>query len=259
MSRFAGQVVLVTGASSGIGRACAEAFAREGARVALLARDRAALEETAARVRAAGGETLVLPADLGDRAAVAAAVAQTLAQWGRLDVLVNNAGIGLKANLADTTDAQVDELVRTNLVGTVTVTRAALPALAAQRGTIVLVSSVAGRRGFPHASVYAATKFALAGLAESWRVELAPQGVRTVLICPGRTDTQFFVRAGFPEEHGPGGRASMASAESVARRIVTATARGTRESILSRGGLLIVWLNKLAPALCDRLIERLPP
>ncbi len=251
---FAGRVVLVTGASSGIGRATAVAFARAGARVALLARDAAALEETA---RLAGGETLVLPGDVAETGA--AAVARVVETWGRLDVLVNNAGIGLKADLADTSDAQIDALVRTNVVGTVTITRTALPALRAARGTIVLVSSVAGRRGFPHASVYAATKFALAGLAESWRVEFAPDGVRTVLICPGRTDTQFFVRAGFPEEHGPGGRASMASPDAVAHRIVTATARGTRESILSRGGRLIVWLNKLAPALCDRLVARLPP
>lgn len=257
--RFTGRVALITGASSGIGRACAEAFAREGARVALLARDQAALEETASLVRRAGGDALVLASDIGDRAATRAAVAQAAAHWSRLDIVVNNAGIGLKADLADTSDAAIDELVRTNLVGAITVTRAALPALHQSRGTIVLVSSVAGRRGFPHASVYSATKFALAGLAESLRVELAPAGIRTVLICPGRTDTAFFVKAGFPEQHGPGGRASMASPAAVAARIVRATARGQREDVLSRGGHLIVWLNKWAPALCDRMIARLPP
>jgi short-subunit dehydrogenase len=123
----------------------------------------------------------------------------------------------------------------------------------------VLVSSVAGRRGFPHASVYCATKFALAGLAESWRVELAPSGVRVILVCPGRTDTDFFVNAGSPAEHGPGGRATMARPEHVARRILRDAARGAREDVVSRGGRLIVWLNAVAPSLCDRLVARLPP
>ena len=256
---FQGQVVLITGASSGIGRATAEAFAAAGASVALAARSTGALHEAAQAIEARGGRALAVPADVTQRASVDACVRAVRDTFGRLDVLVNNAGLGRKASLEQTTDEEIETLVRTNVVGTLYATRAALPHLREVAGTIVLISSVAGRRGFPWASVYCATKFALAGLAESLRIELAGTGVKVVLICPGRVDTDFFAKAGFPIEHGIGGRASMARPADVAAMIVRDVARGRREHVLSRGGKVIVWLNKLAPSACDRLIARLPP
>ncbi len=184
---FRDQTVLVTGASSGIGRAVALAFAAAGARVALVARRRAALEEVA---RLAGGETAVLPADVTNREDVRACFAEAKARFGRIDVVVNNAGVLLPAPVAEITSADLDAMLRVNLFGALFVMQEALPIMLAQNaGSIVNVASLAGRRGVSPLGGYCASKFALVGLTEALRTELHDRPLHVGLVLPGVVDT----------------------------------------------------------------------
>jgi len=167
---FRDKVVLVTGASSGIGRATALAFAAAGAKVALVARRRDVLEEVA---RLAAGETAVLPADVTRRDDVRACFAEAGARFGRVDVVVNNAGILLPAPVVNMAAADLDAMLRVNLFGALFVMQEAVPIMLGQGGgTIVNVASLAGRRGYTPLGGYCATKFALVGLTEALRMEL---------------------------------------------------------------------------------------
>jgi len=188
---LSGATVLVTGASSGIGRAAALLFARRGALVKATGRDQGALRDLAA----ASPRIEFRPADLIDAGATAG-----LADWaGPLDVLVNNAGAGWAGSFADMDDARVEELVALNLVAPVELTRAVLPGMLARgRGRIVNVASVAAHVGVDDEAVYAATKWGLAGFTESLRAELAGTSVGVSLVSPGVVRTAFFERRGAP-------------------------------------------------------------
>ena len=184
---FRDKVVMVTGASSGIGRATALAFAAAGARVALVARRRDVLEEVA---RLAGGETAVLPTDVTRRDAVRASFAQARARFGRLDVVVNNAGILIPAPVPEMAEADLEAMLRVNLFGALFVMQEAVPVMLAQGdGCIVNVASLAGRRGYTPLGGYCATKFALVGLTEALRMELQGQPLHVALVMPGIVET----------------------------------------------------------------------
>jgi NAD(P)-dependent dehydrogenase (short-subunit alcohol dehydrogenase family) len=184
---FRDKVVMVTGASSGIGRANALAFAAAGAKVALVARRRDVLEEVA---QLAGGETAVLPADVTRKDAVHACFAEARARFGRIDVVVNNAGILMPALVTEIAEADLDAMLRVNLFGTLFVMQEAVPIMLAQGGgCIVNVASLAGRRGITPLGGYCATKFALIGLTEALRMELHGQPVHVGLVLPGVVET----------------------------------------------------------------------
>ncbi len=162
---LAGRVVVVTGASSGIGAATAVACGRAGMRVVLAARRAERLAAVAADVIAAGGDARVVPTDVADEAAVQALVEGTVTAWGRLDVLVNNAGVGILATVDQTTPAEFERLVRVNYLGAVHGVLAALPHMRRQgAGHIVNVASVVGKRASPFRAAYVGSKFALVGL-----------------------------------------------------------------------------------------------
>src|SRR5262245_11153932 len=157
-------VVIVTGASSGIGAATAIACGRAGMRVALAARRAARLARVADEVQAAGGEARVVPTDVADESAVQALVEDTVDAWGRLDVLMNNAGVGILATVEQTTTAEFERIMRVNYLGAVYGVRAALPHMRRQgQGHIVNVASVIGKRASPYRAAYVASKFALVG------------------------------------------------------------------------------------------------
>ncbi|WP_434478929.1 SDR family oxidoreductase [Gemmatimonas sp.] len=167
---FAGQVVLITGASTGIGAELARQFARAGAHVALAARDEVKLQAVADECRAAGGEALVVPTDVTIDAQCAAMVATAVAHFGRLDILVNNAGMSMSAMFDEITDLSIfEKLMRLNFLGSVWCTAYALPHLKQSRGRVVAISSLTGLAGVPKRSAYAASKHAMAGFFDSLR------------------------------------------------------------------------------------------
>lgn len=187
---FRERTVLITGASSGIGRDLALTFAKMGARVALLARRADVLEALANEITEAGGEALVLAADVTRRAEVRDAVDRALAHFGRIDVLINSAGIAIPDRVETMPPEDLERMMSVNLMGTLHTMQAVLPAMrTAGAGSIVNIASLAGRRGMPPLGAYCATKFAVVGLTEALRVELYGTGIRLSLVMPGVIDT----------------------------------------------------------------------
>jgi NADP-dependent 3-hydroxy acid dehydrogenase YdfG len=191
-NRLDGQVALVTGASSGIGEATAEALAAEGAAVALAARREVELASLADRLETGGAETLVVPTDVTDEAEVEDMIDTTVSELGCLDILVNNAGVMLLEAVAEADTDNWRQMVEVNLLGLMNATHAALPVMREQEsGHVVNVSSVAGRQASATASGYNATKFGVNGFTEAFRQEVTDDGIRTTLIEPGIVDTEL--------------------------------------------------------------------
>lgn len=253
---FAGQVFLITGASSGIGCALARAAACQGGRVALLARNRQRLESVAQDIARAGGEAWPVVADVCHTDEVAAAVKATLDRFGQIDVLVNNAGQGLTGRVDQTSLNEFRELIETHFFGALRVVQAALPQMMARRtGLIIQMSSVNGFCAVPLGSAYSASKFALEALSESLRVELQPYGIRVLVVRPGVTDTEFFDRAKRFREQNPFPLRRLMSADTVARKTLAAAAAHRRDLVLTAEGKLLWWLKKFAPAMVDRILQ----
>jgi short-subunit dehydrogenase len=246
--RFKDQVVLVTGATSGIGLQAALAFAGEGAVVVGTGRDRARLDALAARV--ASVDLLDVTSD----ASVRGAVGRILDRHGRIDVLVNNAGVGLFKTWQQTPVDEMQRIMDVNLYGAVRVTRELLPAMLERRsGAIVNVASVAGKRAYAKHTAYCASKHALIGWSEALRCDLADTGVDVVVVCPPAVRTPFFENAGymtFDQDHP--GMVPM-TPEDVATGILDATARRNRQSILSARAKVLYGLSLLSPGFVDTL------
>jgi len=202
-----GASAVVTGASRGIGRAIAEAFARQGMRLVIggLAADR--LEEAARDLRTAGAQVETVAGDVGEEAVAARLVETAAGRFGRLDVVVNNAGIGHHGRLEDMDPSEFDRVYRTNVRGPFLVMKAAIPVMRRQKGgTLVSLASLAGRNPVPMRSAYAATKWAMIGLSRSVLQEVRKDGIRVIILEPGSTLTEF--------GHDP---AKMAQAEKLVR------------------------------------------
>ena len=194
MAQLAGRVALVTGAGSGIGRAAALLLAREGARVAALGRTLSELESAVAKIEDAGGEGLAIRADIADVAQIKGAIEQTVARWGRLDIVVANAGVnGVWAPLEELEPDEWESTIRINLTGTFLTVKYAVPYLKQQGGAVTIVSSVNGTRNFSNtgATAYSCSKAGQLAFAKMVALELAPMKIRVNCICPGAITTQI--------------------------------------------------------------------
>ncbi|MBI5106340.1 MAG: SDR family NAD(P)-dependent oxidoreductase [Solirubrobacterales bacterium] len=238
-----GRIALVTGASSGIGVAVADQLAREGADVALLARSRPGLEKVAARVRAHGRRALVVPADVTDRAAVDAAVRRVVDELGGLDVLVSGHAAVVFGRFEDVAPEDFDRTVDVTFTGAVNVIRAALPALAQRRGTIVAIGSIMTKVPLPTFSSYASAKHALRGFLSSLRMELKAAGdpVRLSTVNPGAVDTPLWDNTTTATGRAPHKPPDSYSPEAVAK-VVVACAKHPRSEITVGGEARLVEL-----------------
>jgi short-subunit dehydrogenase len=250
-----GAVVAITGASAGIGRETALAFAREGARLSVCARRTDRLEALAEAVHAMGGECLLQTADVGDETQARRFVLATVERFGRLDVLVNNAGYGVRGRVEDTPSADYERLMRVNYLGTVYCCQAAVPILRRQgRGVVINVSSIVGHRSLPGGAAYAATKAAQISLTESLRAELRGSGVAACSVHPIGTATEFAEVASRMSPGRAGGPVGpQQSAADVARAIVGAVRRPRAEVYPYPLSRAVTWANALFPGLMDRV------
>ena len=255
------QVIVITGASEGIGAELARQLAkREKSRLALVlaARNLDKLEEVASTCRQHGTQVLVQRTDVGVELDCRALIEAAVQAFGRIDSLINNAGMSAQALLQDVSDlGWYEQLMRINHWGSVWCTHAALPHLKASRGRIVAVSSLAGLVGVPGRTAYSSTKFAMTGFFESLRVELALAGVSVTIAYPGVVATEIR-RHGFDANGRPAGRsgldeASAMSVEECARLIIEGMDRRRRDVVMTAKGKLGRWIKLIAPAMVDRL------
>jgi short-subunit dehydrogenase len=258
---FHENVVIVTGASDGIGAEVARQLADQGAWLALAARDAEKLEAVAAECRARGGRALVVPTDVAEQEQCRRLVDRTVEAYGRVDTLVNNAGIGMWARFDEVTDlTPFERIMQVNYFGSLYCTHHALPHLKRSRGRIVGVSSLTGRTGVPTRSGYAASKHAMAGFFDSLRIELADEGVSVTMIYPGFVATDIRRRAfgpdGRPLGKSPVREAEVMSVEECARRTVAAAAARRREVVMTARARVGMWLKLISPAVVDRIARR---
>jgi NAD(P)-dependent dehydrogenase (short-subunit alcohol dehydrogenase family) len=251
---FENKVVIITGASSGIGQELAFQLARKKAKVVLAARNAELIQKHAAQIQAEGGTALAIPTDVSRRFQVEMLVQRTVAELGGLDVLINNAGVSpAKGTILENTEEDVRKTMEINFMGSLYGVWAAAPHMEkAGGGQIVFVSSIIGKRGIPFNAAYCASKFAIQGLTESIRPELAPKNIRVITICPPGVDTPFYENNGKPVNR----EYRLHSAAKIARMIVEACEKEKRELLPTIDAKVLHVLNFFAPAMLDRAVAK---
>lgn len=258
---FKDNVVILTGASLGIGEAIAYLLAEQGAWLALAARNSEALEAVAAECRQRGGRAIAIPTDVSVPEQCRALVERTVAEFGRIDTLINNAGISMWSRLEDVQDpAMLEHIMRVNFFGGMYCAYYALPSLKATRGRIVVVASIQGRTGVPTRTMYSASKHAQVGFFESLRIELEDSAVSVTIAFPDWVDTGTQARSlgpdGQPLGTNPLSSSSFMSTNRAAQDIVVAAAARKREIVMSRRARWGKWLKLIAPTIPDKLARQ---
>lgn len=230
--RLKDKITLITGASRGIGRACALAFSREGASIVAAARTQKDLDALSTEIEASGGEALGVATDVTDSVQVAACVKRAIDTYGRIDVLVNNAGIGGYRPFLDFSEDDYDRIMATNAKSTWLFCKAVIPHMLAQGGgQIVNVASVAGLSGYPSEAIYCASKFAQVGLSQALDREFFERGIKVSMVCPGGVETFFALGDG--RTPGAANLAGFSTAEDVAEAVVMAALPRERSRIVN--------------------------
>jgi NAD(P)-dependent dehydrogenase (short-subunit alcohol dehydrogenase family) len=249
------QVVVITGASSGIGRATAEMLARHGASVVLAARNEAALQEVAAEVERQGGQALAVPTDVSDPEQVHRLADQAADRFGRIDTWVNGAAVGLYGVVEQLSPEEIRRVVEVALLGTMYGARAALPHLRHSGGTLINISSVAGKRAIPLQGPYSAAEHGIVGFSDALRVELEHDqaGVAVTTILPYGIDTPFFNHARSKLGVMPRPTPPVYEPDAVAEAVLWAAEHPTREIVVGAAAEGLIMAQMLSPSLVDRL------
>jgi short-subunit dehydrogenase len=243
---FQDQVVLITGASNGIGRALARDFAKAGAVVVGCGRSRERLEAAIEEIRPASPSSMMFPCDVGEREQVQALAKRTLHEFGRVDIVINNAGIGTRRPFAETPLEMVEAIMRTNYLGMVYCTHALLPSMISRRsGHIVNISSIAGIAGSINLAAYCASKFAMNGFSESLYYELKPYGIHVSVICPGPVRTDF--TRGFSDTPPKAPASLIVEPEYISRIVLRAIEAKKFQVVPPRYLALVCWLKQSLP------------
>jgi NADP-dependent 3-hydroxy acid dehydrogenase YdfG len=229
--KLTGKVALITGASAGIGQACARVLAAEGANLVLTARRRERLDALAKESVASGVETAIVTGDAREEETARRSCATAKDKWGRLDILINNTGVGNYKNLVDTSAEEYDEMMDTNVRSTFLFARYAVPLMLGQQsGIILMISSMAGIYGFGGEAVYCMTKFAQVGFAQALDKELRQSGIKVGAICPGGVKTEFALRKGRSEQSVA--QSDMLDPEDVASAVLLACTQSPKSRII---------------------------
>lgn len=255
------KTVVITGASSGIGKACAYVFSQMGARVVLAARNEEKLQQVVQDLEAQQRQVLAVKTDVAEESDCRRLIDKTIEHFGRIDVLINNAGISMRGLFKDTDTDVIQQLMDVNFWGTVYCTRHALPHLLKAKGSVVGVSSIAGFQGLPGRTGYSSSKFAMHGFLETLRVEHLRDGLHVMIAAPGFTATNVRKVAlgpdGKPQGESPRDEDQMMTPEQVARIIARGIRKRKRVMVMTTQGKITVLLKKIAPAWLDRLTYRL--
>jgi len=255
---FRDKVVVVTGGTDGIGKALVELLIDAGAKVSTCGRNHDKLYQLQAGHPSAPLHTMV--ADVSSENDCRRLMEMTVKIFGGIDILINNAGISMRAELKETTSDVIKKVMETNFFGSVYCTMYALPYLLERKGIIAAVSSIAGYRGLPGRSGYSASKFALQGWLEAIRTELMDSGVHVMWVCPGFTASNIrftaLTKDGKEQGRSPMEEGRMMSAETCATRILKAIEKKKRTLVMTFTGKRAVWMNKFFPGLTDKLIHR---
>ena len=254
------KIIIITGASSGIGEACAIAFSNQGASVVLAARNIEKLNKIVAKIAQKGGNALAVQCDIRLEQDCQNLIQQTLAKYQRIDVLINNAGLSMRALFKDLDLEVMSELMQTNFWGAVYCTKFALPHILKTKGSIIAVNSWAGFTGLPARTAYTASKFALLGFMESLRVENLKTGIHVGSIFPGYTASNIRNNAlnaeGFPQQDTPLDESKLMQATEVADYIVKMVQQRRKYHVITLTGKLMYWINKIFPNFVDRQVYK---
>ncbi len=258
MTSLQDKIIVITGASSGIGKALALEAINRGAKVAVCARNIEKLKQVYININSE--KMICFQADVAIEKDCASFMEFTISKWGKIDILINNAGISMRALFQDVRTEVIKELMDVNFFGTVHCTKYALPFVMKQNGVIAGVSSIAGYRGLPARTGYSASKFAMQGFLESLRTELLHSGTHIMWVCPGFTASNIRNTArnadGKSQEETPLEENKLMTAEQCAEIILNGIQKRKRTIIMTRQGKLAVWVNRLFGGLADKLVYK---
>jgi dehydrogenase/reductase SDR family member 7B len=252
------KVVIITGATSGIGEACAFVFGAQGAKILITGRSQVKLDNVLHRLQNQGVDAIGVLADAGSLEDNQRMADEAVRHFGRIDILINNAGISMRALFEDLDLEVFHKVMDTNFWGSVYATKFCLPQIMKNKGSIVGVSSINGYRGTPARTAYTASKYAMNGFFESLRTEVMKKGVHVLVACPGFTASNIRNNAltgdGSVQGESPREENKMMTSEEVAKEILNGTLSRKRDIVLTRQGKLAVFLNKWIPGIMDGIV-----